>query len=232
MDYGAVTLLKLSPHGNKPDSLVQGTLISAPRKDAPSFLYVLNATLKNYRRNSLILVDGQSLLVPEALDIFLRRVRDTENEKLLFIWKICWNRDEADVPGDRRASALADYFTAAESLISMSAGTIDMYEVLTEAAEEAVHKVEEASDEYDWLLDLLDEAQVKELPATEHSREEKYVLVFQSPYYRLNGDRRAKLIDLYRKLKVADGDKKAAPSLQRSAEEIVDSIISTQIFES
>ena len=165
MDYGAVTLLKLFPHGNNPDALVQGTLITAPWKDAPSFLYVLNATLKNYRRNSLILVDGQSFLVPEALDIFLRRVRDTKDERLLYIWKICMKPDVADVPGDPESvRAHVKYMTIAQRLQSISAGCIDMYKILTEAAEEVVHNVDGASDEYDWLLDLLDEEQVLDAP--------------------------------------------------------------------
>lgn len=173
MDNGTFNLFKLFPHGNNLDAPVQGTVISAPLKDVPSFLYVFNATLKNYRRNSLILIDGQSFLVPEALDIFLRRVRDTADEKLLFIWKICWNPDEADVPGDRRGvSALIKYLIIAHNLVSISAGWIDMYQILTEAAEEAAYKLGGVPDEYDWLLDLLDEAQVNDLPATKSSEEE------------------------------------------------------------
>ncbi len=173
MDNVTFNLLKLFPHGNNPDALIQGTMLSASLEGVPSFLYVSNATLKNYHRNSLILVDGQSFLVPEALDIFLRRVRDTADEKLLFIWKICWNPDEADVPGDRRGvSALIKYLIIAHNLVSKSAGWIDMYEILTEAAEEAAYKLGGVPDEYDWLLDLLDEAQVNDLPATKSSEEE------------------------------------------------------------
>ena len=173
MNNGTFALFKLFPHGNNPDTPVQGSMISVPLKEAPSFLYVSNATLKNYRRNSLILVDGQSFLVPEALDIFLRRVRDTADEKLLFIWKICWNPDEADVPGDRRGvSALTKYMIIAKKLVSRSAGCIDMYEILTEAAEEVANKLGGVPNEYDWLLDLLDEAQINDLPATKSSEEE------------------------------------------------------------
>ncbi|MCJ1454271.1 hypothetical protein MMC28_004623 [Mycoblastus sanguinarius] len=171
---GAFNILKLFPQKSDPDAPIQGSIVSTSGEDAPPFLYVCNATLKDYRRNTFILVDGQSFLVPEALDIFLRRIRHTEDEKLLFIWKICWYPDEADVPGDRRGvSALTNYMKNAEIFLSLSVDFIDMYDVLFEAAEEIARKREGSSDEYDWLLDLLDEAQVNDLPATAQSREEE-----------------------------------------------------------
>ena len=171
---GAFNLLKLFPQKSDPDAPIQGSIVSTSAEDAPPFFYVCNATLKNYRRNTFILVDGQSFLVPEALHIFLRRIQHTEDEKMLFIWKICWYPDEADVPGDRRGvSALTNYAKNAEIFLSWSVDSIDMYDVLFEAAEEIAHKREGSSDEYDWLLDLLDEAQVNNLSAIAQSREEE-----------------------------------------------------------
>ncbi|MDI1490755.1 MAG: hypothetical protein OHK93_001959 [Ramalina farinacea] len=136
-------------------------------------MYVVNATLQNYRRNSLIIVDGQSFQIPEALELFLRRIRDTEHESLLFMWRMCWDPAFADMPWDSPGPGeLGTFFSMARYIASKSAGAIDMYDVLIEAAEEVVQKPVEGSDGYDWLLDLLDEAQVNDLPATEQSQEE------------------------------------------------------------
>ena len=181
---GSFSLLKLFPHGSESEAPVQGSIIEAPPGDIPPFMIVVNATLQNYRRNSLIIVDGQSFQIPEALELFLRRVRDTEHESLLFIWRMCWDPAFADMPWDSPGPGeLGTFFSMARSIASKSAGAINMYEVLIEAAEEVVQKPVEGSDGYDWLLDLLDEAQVNALPVTEQSQEEdrqRYDLLFQT----------------------------------------------------
>ena len=170
---GFINLFKLFPHGSDPEGPVQGSMTEAPPEDIPSFLYVVNATLKNYRRNSLIIVDGQSFQVPEALEVFLRRIRDDEHESLLFIWRICLGPAFAAMPWDSPGPGeLSDFVGMAQSVSDKSAGAIDMYKVLIDAAEEAVLKPIEGSGGYDWLLDLLDEAQVNDLPVTEQSQEE------------------------------------------------------------
>ena len=188
---GFLNLLKLFPQGNSGETLVQGTIISFPVADVPPFFLVCNATLKSYRRNSLILIDGQSFLVPEALEVFLRRVRDSIDEQLFFIWRICWYPQDAHVLGDERGiAALITYTSQVAIISSLCAGFIDMYDILTEAAEEVAHELEGVLDGDDWLLDLLDEAQVNDAPATEQSEEEKnkmYVPIFWRCYLSLMG---------------------------------------------
>lgn len=173
---GFINLLKLFPQDNSGETLIQGTIISFPVTDIPPFSLVGNATLKSYRRNALILIDGQSFLVPEALEVFLRRVRDPIDEQLFFIWRICLCPQDADVLGDERGvAALINYTRTLVIIASRRAASIDMYDVLTEAAEDVAHESEGVLDADDWLLDLLDEETVSDPPATEQSEEEKNI---------------------------------------------------------
>ena len=193
---GLLRLLKLFPDGGDPESPIQGSIIEAPPGDVPPFWYVINATLKDYRQNSLIIVDGQLFQVPEALEFFLRRIRNREGERLLFIWRMCWDPALAILPWDSPGPGeLSTWAGLAKFPMEESADAIDMYDVLIEAAEEAAQKPVEGSGGNDWLLDLLDEAQVNDLPVTEQSQKEdrqRYDVPFQNCHCdSLNRDYRA-----------------------------------------
>ena len=172
--YGFLNLFKLFPRGNSSESLIQGSIISVPIANVPPFFFVWNATLKNYSRNSLILVDGQSFVIPEALEVFLRQVQDPIEERLYFIWRICERPEETDVLGmGDSAQALIQYTMKYVAINKLSAGFVDLYDVLTAVADDDAQDFEESVDGDDWLLDLLDEAPVNEPRATEQSEQDK-----------------------------------------------------------
>ncbi|KAL8854450.1 MAG: hypothetical protein Q9221_000720 [Calogaya cf. arnoldii] len=79
----------------------------------------------------------------------------------------------ADALGEHRgAQAQILYNTELAILSDLSAGSIDLYDVLIEVAEEIAHEREGDSDTDDWLLGILDEA-VNDTPAKEHSEEQE-----------------------------------------------------------
>ena len=67
---------------------------------------------------------------------------------------------------------LFKYLQQARKIISMSAGVIDMYGILMAAADHPANHFEGGLAGNDWLLDLLDEAQIDDLPPTDESRRE------------------------------------------------------------
>ena len=83
--YDEIRLFRLLPHRINPLSVVKSTLIHTRSHEAPTFAYVSNAAFKNYDKTSLILIDGQSFRIPEAIAIFLHHLQDTEEERLLFL---------------------------------------------------------------------------------------------------------------------------------------------------
>ncbi|KAL8914318.1 MAG: hypothetical protein Q9171_001038 [Xanthocarpia ochracea] len=174
MNRGFVRLFVLFPQNHSDDSTIQGTIISRfEDDDEPPFILVGNSRLKRYRRNSHILVDGQSLLVSEALEVFLGRVRDPIDERIFFIPSICMEPQVADALGAHRGVKALMIYDAALAIISnVSAGLIDLYDVLMEAAEDPDHKRDGVLDADDWLLDILDEA-VNDTPVKEQREEEE-----------------------------------------------------------
>lgn len=171
---GFVRLFVLFPQSHSDDSIIQGTMISRfEDDDEPPFILVGNSSLKRYRRNSHILVDGQSLLVHEALEVFLRRVRDPIDERIFFIPSICMEPRAADALGAHRGVKAFIIYNAAIAMISnVSAGLIDLYDVLIEAAEDHDHDRDGGLGADDWLLDILDEA-INDTPVKEQSEEEE-----------------------------------------------------------
>ncbi|KAI4224341.1 MAG: hypothetical protein LQ349_007258 [Xanthoria aureola] len=187
-------LFVLFPQGKGENSIIQGTFISRFEDDVETpFISVANSSLKRYRRNSHILVDGQSLLVPEALEVFFRRVRDPIVEQRFFIPSICMHPQVVDELAEQRGiygRALYNAYRAAISVLSV--GFIDLYDVLIEAAEETAHERQGDLNADDWLLDILEEA-VTDTPAKEQIEEEEqrkypYVTILRSRQYNLNGD--------------------------------------------
>lgn len=185
MTRGFISLFVLFPHGNREDSIIQGTIKSRfENEDEPPFISVGNSNLKRYRRYSYILVDGQSLLVSEALELFLRRVRDPIDEQVFFIPSICMDPKVADALGEHRGvQALITYNVVLAMISDLSAGFIDLYDVLIEAAEEIAHEREGDLDADDWLLDILEEAVNDTLPKEQSEEEEQsmypYVPIFR-----------------------------------------------------
>ena len=167
-------LLKLFPHMGDVESPLQGSIRFFSRADPPPFIIVYNATLKAYRHNSLILVDGHAFSVPKALEIMLRCVRHAEDATLLFIWRMCWAPHDANVADEGHVSvSLTDYFDQTQQLAIDSDGSIDMYEILTAASNPLANDPGNDSMGNDWLLDLLDEAQINDVLPTRQSRKEE-----------------------------------------------------------
>ena len=168
-------LLKLFPHMGDVESPLQGSMRFFSRADPPPFIIVYNATLKDYRHNSLILVDGHAFSVPKALEIMLRCVRHAEDATLLFIWRMCWAPHDATVADEGHVSvSLTDYFDQTQQLAIDSDGSIDMYEILMAASNPLANDPGNDSMGNDWLLDLLDEAQINDvLPTRQRRKEEK-----------------------------------------------------------
>ncbi|KAL8951470.1 MAG: hypothetical protein Q9222_002571, partial [Ikaeria aurantiellina] len=160
LNRGFVRLFVLFPQSHSDDSIIQGTMISRfEDDDEPPFTLVGNSHLKRYRRTSQILVDGQSLLLAEALEVFLRRVRDPIDERIFFIPSICMEPQAANALGAHRGVKALNLYDAVLAMISnISGGLIDLYDVLMEAAEDPDHERDGGLDADDWLLDILDEA--------------------------------------------------------------------------
>ena len=167
-------LLMLFPHMGDVESPLQGSMRFFSRADPPPFTIVYNATLKAYRHKSLILVDGHAFSVPKALEIMLRCVRNAEDATLLFIWRMCWAPHDATVVDEGHVSvSLADYFDQTQQLAIDSDGSIDMYEILMAASDPLANDPGNDSMGNDWLLDLLDEAQINDVLPTRQSRKEE-----------------------------------------------------------
>lgn len=101
----------------------------------------------------------------------LRCVRHVEDATLLFIWRMCWARHDATVADEGHVSvSLTDYFDQTQQLAIDSDGSIDMYEILMAASNPLANDPGNDSMGNDWLLDLLDEAQINEVLPTRQSR--------------------------------------------------------------
>ncbi|MCJ1361778.1 hypothetical protein MMC16_000878 [Acarospora aff. strigata] len=157
-----IRLLVLLPHSGDPASHVQCGLIHASLGNLPSFAYVLNATLKNYQRTSLILVNGQSFRVPQALELFLRHIREADNRISFFVWKICADPSEVSIQWKQPIK----YYTGIKDLlVARASSTIDMYTELDNMTDIEVGPLPDGMTKDDWLFDLMDEAEVDDLPS-------------------------------------------------------------------
>ncbi|KAI9767500.1 MAG: hypothetical protein M1839_004488 [Geoglossum umbratile] len=147
-------LLLLVPHYADPSSPIQCGLIHVSREQPPAFAYVLNATLKDPRLTTLILVNGQSFRVPKALEIFLRHVRHESEECLLFILKIC---EDPKFASAQSRGPIQGYTILKEDLyLPQASATIDMYSVLDRARDTQSEQLPKGMSWDDWLLELND----------------------------------------------------------------------------
>ena len=83
-------VLRLLPHHGDPSALVQCGILHVKKVAARNqYSFVHNSAHGNQKIRSLILVNGRKFGVHKALEGYLRHIRDTETEKLLFVWEIC-----------------------------------------------------------------------------------------------------------------------------------------------
>lgn len=80
-----VTLALILPHNRDSLLAVQCGIVWAKLADLPPFTFVLNISLRQTRQTSQILANGQSIKVLRILEVFLRQIRNTKDEKHLFI---------------------------------------------------------------------------------------------------------------------------------------------------
>ena len=148
-----IPLLVLLPHFGDPTSIIQCGLVQTDRANPRAFSCVLNAALKNPRMTTLILVNGQSLRISRAMEIFFRHIRDFNQEQTLFVWKICMHPFESDVSSIKD---LKIFFQIKAFLLWKASDTIDIYDEseLAVRAEGAIPSNGVIAD--DWLLELND----------------------------------------------------------------------------
>jgi hypothetical protein len=148
-------LLVLVPHHGAHSSPIQCGLIHISRDSPPPYAYVLNATLpKPPRRTTSILLNGQSLCVSKAFEIFLRHLRHPRDEHLLFVWPIC---EDPKYAINQSRGPIEGYTIGKQDVyFPKASATVDLYEVLERARETQAEMLPEGLSWDEWLMELND----------------------------------------------------------------------------
>lgn len=148
----ALTLLLL-PHNSSPNSPIRCGLIDAPTTDPPPFKYILNSSLHHPRKTTPILINNQSLPIPQNLELFLRRIRDPDHGQFLSVWRICMYPHQAKIQ-DRED--LDEYYNAMAFMFYKSAEAVNIYRVLDDPEGVGCDELPVGMMWNEWLLELND----------------------------------------------------------------------------
>ncbi|KAI4160146.1 MAG: hypothetical protein LQ342_006004 [Letrouitia transgressa] len=141
------------PHYGGQSSPMLYSLIDTDPENRPSFSHVSNTSLQRPKLQALVLIGSQSYCVSKAIESFLRRMRDAEEEIQLLIFPIYrWLLASKVEKTDQ-----LEYYLGAKDLVSQKAELEPvMYSEFKHAARVGFEKASEGMAFDDWYLELED----------------------------------------------------------------------------